>query len=164
MSKQKKDSISPVLIVGIAIIVGVVSFYLGIQYTSLAQAAKGGKNIFEGYADCSNYKQDPTDTTPPSITIVKPADGAVISGIKGNDIFWVSVKVTDDKGYVYPSLYVNDLFKLSTLSFIISNEDPTIRSSYIHVKPNQTYTLKAKACDNGGNESWSTPVKFTTAQ
>lgn len=169
MAGKKKNYISPISILVITV-TAVISFYMGTQYqnrisenTPTAEAAR--KNVFESYADCTNLKKDPTDTIPPTIDIIKPTQGELIPNItSSNDVVWVDMRATDDKTNVYPALYVNDVFELASVNMVGSYDDPTIRRGYFHVRPNKSYTLKAKACDDGGNEAWSSPVTFTTSR
>lgn len=164
---NQKGFITPGLILFCLVII-FASFYIGTQFSSRTNQSTPtveakGRNIFESYADCAGYKLNNTDITPPTVSITKPLNEAVISGITGNnDIVWVDIKSVDDNGYTYPSLYVNGVFNQAYLNMVTNTQDPTIKSGYIHVRPNKTYTLTAKACDTGGNEAWSVPVKFST--
>jgi len=169
---KKKNFFHLSVMLALIILVAAVSFLIGTKFeasksktTMTAEAAKGGirygSDITNSYAQCEGFKTNSTDTVPPVISIIKPTDGEKIAGIKGDGIVWVTMKATDGQGPAFPNLYVNGQIGLATINLINSPDYPGAMTGYIHVQPNQTYTLTAKACDRGGNEAWSSPVVIT---
>jgi len=96
---------------------------------------------------------------PPRVAITQPENGAVF---KGPQDIEVTVAARDDDGWVSTvALYAGDeLIDEMTIVFIQAPEpgqDQTFEFIWENV-PSGAYTLRAKATDNQGAESWSGPV------
>ena len=164
-ARNNKTRISSSIFAIVLLATAIVSFSLGMYFNSRnstsqqAEAAKRKLDLTD-YANCESYKTDLTDTIAPALSITQPADGAFVPKKKPFDIF---VKATDDKSQVYLSLYVDNQFKYPYMSFY-TTDDPTVQGTYLWSvnQPNVTQTILIKACDNGGNTSWSAPIKVTT--
>lgn len=164
-ARNNKTRISSSIFAIMLCVTALVSFSFGMYFSSKnsstqqAEAAKRRLDLSD-YANCDSYKSDLTDTTPPDVSITQPTDGAFVPKKKPFDIF---VNATDDKNKVYLSLYVDNQFKYPYMSFY-TTDDPTVQGTYLWSvnQPGVIQTLQIKACDNGGNTTWSAPIKVTT--
>lgn len=87
---------------------------------------------------------DPSDSTPPSVSISSPMDGAAVSGIVG-----VNVSASDNVGVTEIELYIDDvLFATDVTEPFVFTWDTTLSS-------NATHTLHAVAYDAAGNSNAS---------
>ncbi len=94
-------------------------------------------------------EQTPADTTPPTVSITSPDDGATIS-----DIVTVEASVSDTggSGILYTALYANDtLVAVNTTS----SDNPTFQLDTSLLDPGNC-TLVVVAVDNDGNSNWTT--------
>jgi len=90
------------------------------------------------------------DTTPPSVSISSPADGAVVSGMIA-----VIVSASDNVGVVKVEFYIDGrLVATDTAELFPFTWDTTQWT-------NGSHTLQAKAYDGGGNSNFSPPVTVT---
>jgi hypothetical protein len=102
---------------------------------------------------------DAVANRPPRVAITQPENGAVFKGPQNIDVV---VAARDDDGWVSTvGLYAGDeLIDEMTIVFIRAPEpgqDQTFEFVWEDVQPG-AYTLRAKAVDNQGAESWSGPV------
>lgn len=90
------------------------------------------------------------DTTPPTVSIVAPAPGSVVSGT-----VTVQVNASDNRGVTRVELYVNG--KRTTTSttppFSMTWNTRNLKAA--------TYTLQCRAYDAAGNSAWSNSVQVT---
>ncbi len=93
------------------------------------------------------------DTTPPSISIVSPVSGSVVSGS-----VTVQVSASDNKAVTKVELYVDGkrVTSSTTPPFSMTWNTRKLRAA--------TYTLQCKAYDAAGNSAWSNSVKVTVTK
>jgi thermitase len=93
------------------------------------------------------------DTTPPSISIVSPVSGSVVSGSVN-----VQVLASDNKAVTKVELYVNGkrVASSTTPPFSMTWNTRGLKAA--------TYTLQCKAYDAAGNSTWSNSVKVTVTK
>jgi len=96
---------------------------------------------------------DPTDTSPPNVSLSQPTDGMTVSG-------YTTIRATasDNIGVIGVQFYVNG----STIGpeFTTSPYSTTWNTAS---SPNGTYTLKATARDASGNTATSSSITVTVA-
>jgi subtilisin family serine protease len=93
------------------------------------------------------------DTTPPSISIVSPVSGSVVSGSVN-----VQVLASDNKAVTKVELYVNGkrVASSTTPPFSMTWNTRGLKAA--------TYTLQCRAYDAAGNSTWSNSVKVTVTK
>jgi hypothetical protein len=82
------------------------------------------------------------DTTPPTVSITSPSDGALV---KAKSIVTISATASDDVGVTKAKFYVNGRLKCSVAT------DPYTCAWTVPSKSGSTYRLQAKAYDAAGN-------------
>lgn len=91
-----------------------------------------------------------TDTTPPAVTIILPANGATVSGTIS-----VSASASDNVGVDYVQFYVDGILKANDFA------SPYSFSWNTNIEGDGIHTLAAKAYDAAGNSSASPAVNVT---
>lgn len=95
----------------------------------------------------------PSDTTPPSVSITSPINGALVNS---RSLVLISASAADDRGVARVEFYVNGSLKgVTTFS-------PYTYSWKVPVPRNKTYYLTARAYDAAGNIGSSNTVVVTS--
>ena len=106
----------------------------------------GRINVYRSLVAAKNYLPQP-DTTPPSVSILSPANGSTLTGS-----ITVNVSAADNEGVAKVELYINGLLYVTD-----SIEPYSFFWDTTHYT-NGSYGLEALAYDNGGNISESSLV------
>jgi thermitase len=115
-------------------------------HTLKAVASDDAGNTGEAQISVTVHNQA-ADTTPPTVAITSPADGAQVGGSVS-----VTVDTSDDVGVVRVELYVNGALVSS------SNASPFKTSWNARKAAPGAYTLQCKAYDAAGNAGLSQPI------
>lgn len=106
----------------------------------MAELAKGTANV------------PPPDTTPPTVALTSPGDGATLSGT-----FNLAASASDDVGVTRVEFFINGTSRGTDTSAPYSYAWDT------NTTPNGSYTLSARAYDAAGNSSASASVQVTVS-
>lgn len=112
----------------------------------------GRLNIYQSLSKLTPLPPPPPDTTPPTVSITSPVEGAVLLGLVD-----IAASATDDVGVTKVEFYVDGVLLAE------DQNSPYLASWDTSTTINDSHVLTAKAYDAAGNVGTATPVSVTVS-